>query len=124
MTLPPGTGLGVPDLARARLPPSTTVVVSVWVLLALLVSLSALTVALALMTAGPATVARQVTTTVRTSAPSAPRVPRLHCTVVALTGTQLAPAGLADTKLAPLGTCTVRRVLSDASTALLSTRAV
>ena len=124
MTLPPGTGLGVPLLANARLPPSTTVVVLSWLLLAGLMSLSALTEALAAITAGPAMSTRQVSTTVRTSAPRAPRLPRLHCTVVALDATQLAPAGLADTKLAPAGTCTVRRVLMDASTALLSTRAV
>ncbi|MDH4392254.1 MAG: hypothetical protein QE285_12640 [Aquabacterium sp.] len=106
------------------MPPSTTVVESVWVLLALFASLSAVTVAVALITDGPATTARQVSTMVRTSLPSAPTVPRLHRTVVLLLATQLALAGLTDTRAAPPGTLKFRRVLVAASTALLSTRTV
>ena len=121
---PPMAGSGVPVLVKPRSAPAITVVVAFWLLLAGLASLSADSSAVALITDGPATVARQVSTMLRTSAPNGPRLPKSHCTVVALTGAQFCNAGEADTNAALAGTVKVSRVLVDASTALLSTRIV
>ncbi len=114
----------MPVLVSARLAPVLMVVVWVWLLLALLASLSEVSVAVAVTVDGPATVARQVITMLRTSAPLAPSVPRLQSIWVGVVATQFWLAGVADTKLAPLGSVTRRRTLPAASTALLSTRIV
>jgi hypothetical protein len=98
------------------------VVVALSVLLAALVSLSAVSTALAFTVARPGTVARQTKSMVRTSAPSAPSVPRLQSIWVALVATQFWLAGEAEMKLAPLGTLKRTRVLMAASSALLSIR--
>ena len=120
MFAPPITGLGVPVLARARLAPLMTLVVWFWLLLPLLVSLSAVRVAVDAMVAGPGPSARQRTVTLRASAPLPPTAPSVQVMSVAVVGTQLAPAGEADTKVAPAGTVRVRRTLVAASAALLS----
>ena len=84
--------------------------------------MSAVSVARAVMTAGPATVARQVSTMLRTSAREPRSVPRLHATVVLLPAckAQFCEAGDAETKTAPLGTFKLSRVLTASSRALLS----
>ena len=110
-------------MVKARLAPLMTVVFWVSLLLPALLSLSAVKAIDELIVAGPGPRARQVKVTLRTSRPEPPTVPRLHCTTVADTGAQLAPAGLAETKVAPAGTVRVRRTLLAASAALLSTRA-
>ena len=95
-----------------------------WMLLPGLTSLSAVSVATALIGAKVAPMARQVNTRVRGSLPLPPTVPRLQRTWVALVGTQMGLAGTAETKLAPTGTEKVNTVLVAASTALLSTTSV
>ena len=113
-------------LVNARFAPSITVVVAVWVLLSRFESLSELSTALALTTDGPGTVTRQVSTMVRASERLGPMAPRLHATVgaAAAVSTQFCDAGEADTNAAPLGTVKLRRLLAEASTALLSMRSV
>jgi hypothetical protein len=112
------TGSGESVLVRRRSAPANTVVVAFWVLLARLVSLLALMVAVALMV--PAATARQVKLTVRAPAPLPSKVPMLQVTSVALVATQLALAGDAETKVAPLGTLTVSTVLVAALASVLS----
>jgi hypothetical protein len=99
-----------------------TLVTAVWVLLTALTSLVDVSTAVALMVVGPGPSARQRSVRSRTSSPLPLTVPRLHSTTVADNAAQLAPAGKADTKLAPAGTLRRSRVLSAASAWLLSMR--
>ena len=127
MFAPPITGSGASVLVRRRSAPLFTVVLTLWVLLVRLVSLSEVTVAVPAMTAPPppATSARQVRLMVLRSAGSLDgletSVPMEQVTSVALVATQLGfGVPEAVTKLAPLGTVNVRTVLVAASSAELS----
>ena len=79
---PPATGFGDPALVSARLAPLLTVVTSDCVLLAALVSLSAVTVAVALIVAGPGPRARQRNVTSLGASPPAAIDPRSQATRV------------------------------------------
>jgi hypothetical protein len=122
MLAPPTTGFGDPVFTRARSAPLVTVVVSVWTLLPAFVSLSAASVAVAFTVAGPGPVARQPTVMDRESNPKPPTVPKLQSTCVGEVSTQFALPGAAKTKVAPVGTTRLSRVLAAASAALLSMR--